>query len=320
MCVVFFSGCAIKPEEKTIFAMDTVMTLKAYGKNAVAAVEEAQEKLYELDGLLDRCDGEISKLNFVCETEVSDTTAEVVEKALEMCEQTDGAFDITLSPITDKWGFYDKKYNVPTKEELDALLEFTGYKNIEINGNILHSNNGATIDLGGIAKGYASDCVADIFRKHGIKSGIVSLGGNVETIGKRPDGKKWSVAIQSPDNAEEYIGIVKSQDNAVITSGDYQRYFEENGQKYHHIINPENGYPVKNGLRSVTVVCKDAARGDALSTALFVMGFEKGREYWKSNSDFGVIFVTDNGEILVTEDVEFESSREYMVIKKHSDM
>lgn len=313
-------GCSQKSEEKTIFAMDTVMTLKAYGKNAAAALDEAQQEIYRLDRIFDRREGEVNQLDFMSEAEVEDDVAQVIKKALEISEETDGAFDITVAPIMDAWGFYNKEYRVPDKSQIEALLEFCGYENIEINGNTLHSKNGATVDLGGIAKGYTSSRVSEIFSKHGIKSGIISLGGNVETVGKRPDNREWTVAISNPDNPAEYIGTVSSQNNAVITSGDYQRFFEADGQKYHHILNPKDGYPVENGLRSVTVISSDSARADALSTALFVMGMEKGVEHWKKCNDFGAIFVSADGKISVTENIDFKSNREFTVIRKHSDL
>ncbi len=313
-------GCSQKAEEKTIFAMDTVMTLKAYGKNAAAALDEAQREIYRLDRIFDRREGEVNQLDFMSEAEVEDDVAQVIKKALEISQETDGAFDITVAPIMDAWGFYNKEYRVPDKSQIEALLEFCGYENIEINGNTLHSKNGATVDLGGIAKGYTSSRVSEIFSKHGIKSGIISLGGNVETFGKRPDNREWTVAISDPENPAEYIGTVSSQNNAVITSGDYQRFFEADGQKYHHILNPKDGYPVENGLRSVTVISSDSARADALSTALFVMGMEKGVEHWKKCNDFGAIFVSADGKISVTENIDFKSNREFTVIRKHSDL
>lgn len=321
ICVAVLGGCSMnRMQEKTVFAMDTVMTLKAYGKNAQAALDEAQQEIYRLDLLLDRYDGEFGELNFVPEVQVSDDTAELVRLALEMCEKTDGAFDITIAPIMDAWGFYQKEFTVPSEKQISSLLEFVGYENIEVNGNTLFSKNGATLDLGGIAKGYTSARIREIFEKHDIKSGLISLGGNVETVGKRPDGREWNVAIQDPENSEGYIGTVKSQNCAVITSGDYQRCFEENGQKYHHIIDPDTGYPAQSGLSSVTIISNDATEADALSTALFVMGMKKGIDYWRNNGGFEVIFIKEDGKIYITEGVDFESEREYEIIEKRPDL
>ena len=175
------------------------------------------------------------------------------------------------------------------------------------------------IDLGGIAKGYTSSRIMDIFKENGITSGLVNLGGNVQALGTKTDGSNWRVAVQSPDDTEDYLGVLSIQDKAVITSGGYERYFEQDGVTYHHIIDPKTGYPAKNGLVSVTIVSSDGTLADGLSTSLFIMGEEKAAEFWKAHSnEFEAIFVTDDGTIYVTEGLKdsFTTDLDMKVITK----
>lgn len=301
-------------KEKTIFAMDTVMNLKAYGTNADMALEEAQEEIYRLDSMLDRGDGEIALSEN--KKHLSDETVRIITTALEVSRKTDGMFDITVAPVMDLWGFYTKEYRVPQKEEIAYALKRVGYEKISLNSNVLTTEEGVCLDFGGIAKGYTSMHIKEIFNKYGIESGLVSLGGNVEAIGKKPDGNQWKVAIQSPSSDAEYAGIVNVSDKAVITSGDYQRFFEENGEKYHHIIDPATGYPAKSGLSSVTVISDNSTEADALSTALFVMGRERAEKYWRRNGGFDMVLITDDNEIYITEGVDFECGNDYGLIKR----
>ena len=175
------------------------------------------------------------------------------------------------------------------------------------------------IDFGGIAKGYTSSRIMQIYKKCGVTSGLVSLGGNVQLLGAKPDGSAWKVAVESPDEDGNYLGILQAKDKAVITSGGYERYFEKNGKKYHHIIDPATGYPAENGLVSVTIVSSDGTLADGLSTSLFIMGEEKAAEFWKAHSnEFEAIFATDDGTIYVTEGLKdsFTTDLDMKVITK----
>ena len=299
--------------------MDTVMTLRAYDGNAEKALEEAEQEIMRLDNMLRRgsSGSEIYELNSSGEAEVSEETAELIEEALELCLDTGGAFDISVAPIMDLWGFYTKDFRVPAPDEIDEALQAVSFENISVNGNRVVLRGGAQIDLGGIAKGYASDRVAEIFKDNGVTSGIVSLGGNVQAIGKKKDGSNWRVALQSPDSAA-VVGEIAAADKAVVTSGSYQRYFESGGVRYHHIIDPKTGYPAGSGVKSVTIVCDRGTVADGLSTALFVMGLDKGTEYWKTHEGFEVIFITDDNQIYITEGLkdDFESPYEYSLITR----
>lgn len=328
ICVMALSACSSvgtekaaleKEAEKTVYAMDTVMILKAYGENADEALDKAEEEIKRLDNTLRRGseDSEIYKVNAEKSAEVSEDTAGLVKAALDICEATDGAFDISTAPVTDLWGFYTKEFHVPSENELSEELSKVNYKNISVDNNVISVSNNSQIDLGGIAKGYLSGRIMDIFKDNGVNSAIVSLGGNVQTLGKKPDGSEWKVAIQNPDD-DTYIGNVSVFDKAVITSGGYQRFFEQDGVIYHHIIDPKTGYPSDSGVKSVSVVSDNGTLADGLSTALFVMGLDKGTEYWRSHDGFEVIFLTDDNRIYITEGLEsiFESEYEYSVIVK----
>lgn len=301
--------------------MDTVMTVTAYGNNSEGAVKAAENEINRLDALLSiqNENSEICKLNSNKSMNVSKDTLALIKRADEINALTEGAFDITTEPLSRLWGFYSGLQNrVPTQNEIDSALKNVGVEHIKIDGSFISLDENTAIDLGGIAKGYASASAAQILEENGVSSALISLGGNVRVVGSKPDGADWSVAVTDPDDNSKQIGVLSLSNTAVVTSGGYQRYFEENGQIYHHIIDTETGYPAKSGLKSVTVVSEDDTLADALSTALFVMGLEKSSSLYSKNSlTFGAVFVTDNNEIYITDNLEnrFSSQKEYEVIK-----
>lgn len=321
---VFLSACnsitdkdQAAPCEAELFAMDTYMKLTAYGENAETAVKQSQKKIEELDRLLsaEQSDSEIYKLNKNRSISPSADTLSLLKKAIEYSEMTGGSFNPTLHPITELWGFTTKKYRVPEKSEIDKLLPYAVTDNVIIYDNSIELKNSETeVDLGGIAKGYTSSKIAEIFIENGVKSGIINLGGNVRTIGTKPDGSEWNVAIENPDPDSSYLGILKTHGKAVITSGGYERNFEQNGKIYHHIIDPSTGYPADNGLVSVTVVTENDTLADALSTALFVMGEEKAVDFWKNSSEaFDIILYTDKDKLIVSEGIRNSFSSDYEI-------
>lgn len=287
--------------------MDTVMTITAYGADSKKAVKACEDEINRLDALLSlqNKNSEIYRLNRNKTAEASVDTLTLISRSVDANMLTDGAFDITIEPLVRAWGFYTGLENrVPSKQEIETALLPVGSQNIEISQNSVRLLNGACVDLGGIAKGYASAKSAELLEDYGIESAIVSLGGNVRAVGAKPDGTLWSVAIADPDDPSKQIGTLKAKDLAVVTSGGYQRYFEENGEIYHHIINPKTGYPAKSGLKSVTIASEDDCLADALSTALFVMGREKAEALYKKNPGlFDAVLVTDDNKILVTDNL-----------------
>ena len=309
---------------KDIFAMDTYMTVTAYGAKAQEAVDEAEAEIQRLDELLSTGneESEIAQLNQNKSATLSEDAGYLVERALELNKETDGAFDIAIYPVMEAWGFPTQNYQVPTADTLESLLKLVDASQIiydEDSRKISFGQEGMKIDLGGIAKGYTSSRIMEIYKENNISSGLVNLGGNVQALGTKTDGSKWRVAVQSPDDTEDYLGILSVEDKAVITSGGYERYFEQDGKTYHHIIDPKTGYPAENGLTSVTVVSEDGTLADGLSTSLFIMGKDKAIEFWRAHSDeFDIIMLTDEGKLYVTERIQddFSTEMEMEIIKK----
>lgn len=293
------------PKSRDIFAMDTYMTLTAYGANAQTALDEAESEIERLDALLSTGDenSEIYKLNQNGTGTISEDTEMLLDESEKLYTDTNGVFDITIYPVMEAWGFTTQNYRIPSDEELDTLLKNVDASKIQYDENVkkISLPENVKIDFGGIAKGYTSSRIMDIYKKCGITSGMVSLGGNVQLLGSKQDGSPWRVAVQSPDDTEDYLGILETEDKAVITSGGYERYFEEDGRTYHHIIDPSTGYPAENGLKSVTIISNDGTLADGLSTSLFIMGREKACDFWKKHSDkFDMILMTDNNELYVS--------------------
>lgn len=300
-------------ESIQVIAMDTAMVLTAYSKESTRAVYDAEEEVRRLDALLSRTSGssEVSMLNGAG-GEMVPVGAEIctlIQTAGDFTEATGGAFDITIAPVVSAWGFTTDSYQVPDREALQTLLESVGMEHVHLSGGSARLDPGTMIDLGGIAKGYTADRVAEIFQEHAVPRGKVELGGNILVIGDKPDGTAWRVGVQDPKHPDEADGLVcvlNLTDAFAVTSGSYQRYFEQDGKRYHHIIDPATGCPADSGLTSVTVVA-DSARGngtmcDALSTALFVMGEDKALDFWRSGVyDFQLVLVTEDGRVVVTE-------------------
>ncbi len=312
--LVSLTACgAQKNTAKTVYAMDTVMNLTAYGSDAQAALDEAEELLYHLDKLLDRHDenSAVSTLNRGETVENAELSA-LLEKAEKMRAETNGAFDPTLAGVLEAWGFGSEHPRVPSDTELAELLQTVGAEPFyTVDGDAVTLTPGVQIDLGGIAKGYAGDCVREIFENHGC-TGVIDLGGDVVFAGMKEDGSPWRIAVKDPNKPSDFLGtLTKTHECAVVTSGIYERNFTENGVTYHHIIDPETGKPAESGLVSVTVVCGDAASADALSTALFVMGADKAEKLCakafsaaldssvpSDRTIFGYILVTDDNRVL----------------------
>ena len=311
---ILFCGCQIKNDmaEIQMFAMDTFIDLKAQGENGEKALLEAEKEINRLEKLFSPTieQSEIFVINQYAAKQtvtVSKDTFDLIEKAKEYCNITEGAFDITIAPVVKAWGFTEEVKRVPSDEEIQQKLQLVDNNKLHIdkqNSTVYLENENMSIDLGGIAKGYASNKVNEILKKNGVSSAVISLGGNVSVTVKRPDGTKWRIAVQDPMNSEGYVGILNVEDTSVITSGVYQRFFEQNGKKYHHIIDTKTGKPTQNGLLSVTIVCDNGAMADALSTSVMVAGLQKGSELWRKLDNFGMIVITDSNEMYISEDIE----------------
>lgn len=300
------SLCCCKEQDKktedTIFAMDTYMTFTVYGKNSADVSEKCRKEIERLDSLLSP-DGENSELNKINQSEqieLSDEMAYIIKSSIELSKATDGAFDITVGALTELWGFSgDKEYYLPSGDEINTALKTVGYEKLSLEGNVLKKPLDTKIDVGAIAKGYATDRLFEILEREKAEGAVISLGGNVLTFGKNPSGKDWSVAVTDPDDRNGYVKMLYSVGKQVfVTSGNYQRYFEQNGQKYHHILDPKTGYPADTGLRSVTIVCQSGLCADALSTAVFAAGADRASEFSKNTVSFDAVYVTDKNEVI----------------------
>lgn len=302
------TASSTQPVSQEIFAMDTYMTVTAYGDNAQKGVTDAVAEIQRLDNLLSigKEDSEISKLNKSGSAALSDDTAVMVAKALDLYKSTGGAFDITVLPLMELWGFTTQEYYVPTEDEIQSTLQRVGADKLtwDESTKTLTLGNKQEIDLGGIAKGFTSSRIMEIFKKDGVTCGMVSLGGNVHLLGTKQDGSAWRVGIQDPNNTDDMLGVLQANDCAVITSGAYERNFEKDGVTYHHIIDPATGKPSNSGLTSVTIVSKDGTLADGLSTSLFVMGKDKAIAYWKQHADeFDTILVDKDRNVYITEGI-----------------
>lgn len=301
LCVVFLCSCSRDTRhDRTIFSMDTQIELSIYGRNGEKMLDKAEEEIKRINEKYSVSNVEKSIL--VRDEE----TVALIAAAQKIKDETGGAFDINVAPIMRIWGFYSeefgkKDHRVPTQSEINEALSA--------------SSQGAYLDFGAIAKGYCADKISWLLRNEGVESAVLSLGGNVALIGAKPDGTPWTVGIQNPFDAGLYATI-RVRDTMVVTSGDYVRYFEENGKRYHHIINPYTGYPADTDLTSVTVISNSGATADALSTALFVMGKDKAIEYWQTHGDFELVLITKDGTIHSTEGVDIQTENKIEKIKE----
>lgn len=313
-----------EPVSQEVFAMDTYMTVTAYGENAEEVVDQSLAEIERLDQLLTATadTGEVYNVNQNGGGNLSEDSMYLMERSLELYQDTEGAFNVTIFPVMEAWGFVSDEFAVPSTEELQKKLALVNIDDLKINwedSSVDFLEKGMAIDFGGIAKGYTSTKIADIFRNAGVENGLINLGGNVHVVGTKTDGTKWRVGVQSPGDEEAYIGVLSVADCAVITSGGYERYFEEEGITYHHIIDPSTGYPANNGLISVTIVSKDGTLADGLSTSLYIMGLDRAKEFWQNHSDeFDAILLTEDEKLFVTEGLvdDFTSELEINVIEK----
>lgn len=359
--VLMCNGCSANRQASVSFyAMDTIMQITCYGKDAEAAASAAQAEIIRLDELLSIGNGnsEVSLINKNGGGILSEDVAALAEYALMLYRMTDGAYDMTILPVMELWGFTSGDYSVPDDETLKNMLELCNSGLItcmQVSDNTttekyrLKLSDGQGIDFGGLAKGYASDRLVDIFDSHNIKSAYFSLGGNVYCYHRKTDGSDWNIAIENPlknfdyyhgddvggegageiakkisGGVPDYLGAVRVHDKAVVTSGGYERYFEQDGKRYHHIIDTATGYPAESSLISVTVVSGDGTLADGLSTACFVMGLDDSVSLWRAYgaggtfegrtiAPFDLIMMTDDGEVYVTEGLAGSFTSEYNI-------
>ena len=320
--LLLLTACAPAEARQQFFAMDTTMTVTLYGKGGADALTAVQQEVFRLDGLLSRTkpNSDISRLNAGAgnDVEVDTSTGTLLAEAAFIGDMTGGALDVTIAPVMDAWGFgaatsfQESEFRVPTQAELDALLPLVDSGKLHVNGHALGrlarlDEPGMAVDLGAVAKGYAADQVRDLLLEAGVTSALLDLGGNVTVMGTKADGSPWRVGIKDPAAPASSYCILSLSDKTASTSGGYERYFEENGVTYHHIIDPHTGYPADSGLLAVTAVSADGTLADALSTACFVMGADKALDLWRDQGeaqDFDLVLVGDDGHVFITEGLE----------------
>ena len=311
------TGCGgeqkVSSQSSQVFAMDTVMLLTVYGDQAQQGLDQAEQTIQKLEKLWSATDenSEIWALNHSGGNgvELSEDTREILSRGLELCALTDGALDLTAYSAVQAWGFPTGAYRVPDEAELEQLVGTIDYTQVELDEQTGQARlpGGMSLDLGAVAKGRLGEVLSQDLKERGGTSALLELGGNIQTVGTKPDGSRWRVGIQDPNSQEGgYLAIVEVADQAVVTSGDYQRCFEQDGQTYCHIMDPATAAPADSGVDSVSIVGSDGTVCDALSTALFVMGEDKGAQFWKDHPemDFEAIFVSQDGSIAVTEGLE----------------
>ena len=306
-------GCAPAPAqaapmwESTFFAMDTVMNVRIYAGGSEALLPAAEDRVRELEALLSVTDpdSEIYALNRDGSAALSGDAAGLLAGALELCGRTGGALDVTIYPVLRAWGFTTGEYAVPDGKTVGELLARVDYTQVALDetAGTVSLPAGVEIDLGSVAKGYAGDVLTGLLKVHGVESALLDLGGNIQAVGARPDGTPWRIGIRDPEG-DGNIGVVTVIGRAVVTSGGYERYFEEDGVRYWHILDPETGAPARSGLASVTVIGDSGLLCDALSTALFVMGLDRALEHWRAHRDFEAVFVGEDGSVTVTAGLE----------------
>lgn len=309
LCLVLLTGCAPKAESLDIFAMDTYMSLVAVGDDAFDALQKSANIVNSLEQSMSRTidTSDVSQLNSSGSAELRYDTSVLLEEAIALSDATLGCFDVTIAPLVELWNISGENPRVPAQEEIDALLPLVGSEHISLNGGNAALDEDCAIDLGGIAKGFASDRIAQLYHESDLSGGFVSLGGNVYVHGENTDGSAWNVAIQHPEVSGGYACMLSLTDAFVVTSGGYQRYFTApDGTVYQHILDPATGAPADSDLLSVSIILPYAAdklhgaMADAYSTALYVMGEAAACDFWAGQQNFDMVLVTEDGRVIYT--------------------
>lgn len=299
-------GRSKEPVSKSDFYFNTVITITLYGEENASYIDDCFKLASHYENLFSNtiADSDISKINNANGTPVTvdDDTIELLQKGIYYGDLSQGQFDITIGKLSSLWDFPNNSGTVPSESDIEATLSTIDYHAIVIDGNeVSLSNPDAMIDLGGIAKGYIADKMKDYLNEKDITSGMINLGGNVLTLGDKPDGSNYNIGIQKPFSDDgTAIASVEVSDETVVSSGVYERYFYVGDNFYHHILNPKTGYPYDNNLLGVTIICPKSVDGDGLSTTCFALGLEDGMKLIESLDDTEAVFITDDYELHTT--------------------
>ncbi len=301
LALLFFGGCGreMPKAERDIFAMDTLMNLQIWGEDADTAARELETMIHGLEHRwsVTRDDSITSGLNRGIRPEMTSQELALLDEVEALRVRTGGAFNPYLGEVSRLWGFYDKNYRVPDAQERYLAIQ------------------AGMLDMGAALKGYAGDKAVEILQNMDVDRAILNLGGNIQTYGEKPGGEPWQIGIADPIQGGT-LGVVSVKGTmSIVTSGSYQRYFDLDGVRYHHIMDGATGAPADSGLVSVTVICTNGLTADVLSTALFVMGLEEAAQFWRQSDDFEAVFVLTDGTVYATEGAEL-SGCEYEEIKR----
>jgi len=322
---IFFSffSCSRAEPVRVEFALGTVCSVSLYEYASEQIYSDIFNRIREIENLMsvNIPVSDISRINAASGIEpvqVHDDTLKVIERAIYFAEfscidtggiEANGAFDPTVGPLVSLWGIGNENPRIPAQDEIDETLPLVNWRNVEINLNnntVFLKHQGMALDLGAIAKGYAADEAAIIIGKTNVKRAIIDLGGNILLYGEKKDKSPWKVGIQNPLEGRGVLaGVAQVREKTVVTSGVYERFFEQDGKRYHHIFSPSHGYPANSGLLSVTIIASNSMEADALSTAVFVLGYERGIMLLKNYPGAEAIFIFEDKSIRITPGVDF---------------
>jgi len=301
---------ASEPESQSFLMLGTVCKITIYDHPSEEAFSTAFARIREIEDhmSLHTNSSEIALVNANAGKEsvkVSPDTFAVIEKALEIARLSGGAFDPTIAPLVQAWDIGGENARRPPDEEIASLLPLVDYTKVHLNREkreVYLPTEGMALDLGGITKGYAADEVKQILLDHGVEQAIVNLGGNVLTLGRKPDGSLWKIGIQDPDEGRgAYVMIVELDDTSLVTSGPYERFLELDGKTYHHILDTKTGFPVESDFTSVSIITQSSFLADALSTSVYALGYEKGLDLINSLEGVSAVFFTNDKEVILSE-------------------
>lgn len=316
---VLIVGCGEKTDDNKIskreFLMGTVVDIDVYDKLDEEILEKVYDRLFEIESKMSKTikTSDINKVNKksgINSVQVDEETWKTIKKTKNLSNLTGGEFDPTIGPLSNLWEINssdpDRK-NIPKDKDIKRLLNKINYENIilENNNKVYLKESGMELDLGGSAKGFAADEAKKILMENGSNSAMIDLGGDLYALGEKPNGEAWRIGVRDPRSEnKDYLGVLEIRDKSMVTSGDYERYFEVEGKRYHHIIDPKTGYPVDNDLMSVTIISNSSLEGDVFSTASFIMGLDNGKNFIENQKEIEGIFITKDKNIYLTSGVE----------------
>ncbi|MEG2738282.1 FAD:protein FMN transferase [Clostridium sp.] len=317
MLVVGIVGCGEKkskdPITRTELFMGTAIKVTIYDKSNEKILDKAFKRVIEIEDLvsINKEGTELTELNNnagIKGVKLSDDSFNIVKKGLEYSKLSNGGYDLTIGPLVKLWSIGLPEAKVPNKNEIIDAIKKIDYKNVNINEDtkeVFLTEKGMMIDLGSIAKGYAADEIVKLLKENGVKEAIVDLGGNIYALGLKEGDKEWKVGIQDPfTDRGNVVGSVKVSNKSVVTTGIYERFIEKDGVKYHHILNPKDGYPYKTELAGVSIIADESVDADGLSTLVFTKGLDEGIKFIESLDGVDAVFITENRNVYTTDGIK----------------